>query len=367
MLRWVSFAIGVVLLTVAATLIPQFLPDPEAAAKIPVNTIKGPQPRVEIDQPLIYEFGKMAQQEKGTHTWRIKNTGETDLELWMVGKPTCSCTIAKLENNQKASVKPGDTTTIDLDWNTKEFHDDYSQGATFGTNAPSLDSFKLSVKGKVYPPVVVFPPEMIQFPTISNEETHRARIGVYSQDRPGMKVTKVTSSKPDLIVTEAKPMTAEEIKQLKIDAGYNVIVEVKPGMPVGQFHEALLIETDHPKRPQVKVSVGGKVIGPISVVPPGLRRHDIRARDGASQDLALMVRGAKETHFEVASAPEKLKVVVVPDDSPGMKGRYRITVTVPPGTPSGKIDGEIVLKTDHPLVSELKIPVDIFVLGTGPG
>ena len=78
-----------------------------------------------------------------------------------------------------------------------------------------------------------------------------------------------------------------------------------------------------------------------------------------------MVRGGKETHFEVASAPEKLKIDIVPDDSPGMKGRYRMTVTVPPGTPSGKIEGEIVLKTDHPQVQELKIPVDLIVLRSG--
>jgi hypothetical protein len=367
MLRWVSFAIGVVLLTGAATLIPQFLPDPETAAKTAVNASTGPQPRVEIDQPLIYEFGKMAQYEKGKHTWQIKNTGEADLELWMIGKPTCSCTIAKLENNQKATVKPGETTTIELEWNTKNLPEDYSQGATFGTNAPSRDSFNLAIKGRVFPPVVVFPPEMIQFPTISNEEPHRTRIAVYSQDRPGTKVTKVTTSKPGLIVAEAKPMTAVETKQLKIDAGYNVNVEVKPGMPVGQFHEELVIELDHPKRSEVRVSVGGNVVGPISAVPARLRKHDITSREGASLDLTLLVRGGKETHFEVASAPEKLNVAVVRDDSPGMKGRYRMTVSVPPGTSSGKIEGNIVLKTDHPLVSELKIPVDIFISRSGPG
>ena len=174
MLRWVGFAVGVVLLTAAATLIPQFLPDPESAAKVRVNTSTGPQPKVEIDQELIYDFGKMAQFEKGVHTWRIKNVGEKELELWMIGKPTCSCTIAKLENNQKATVKPGESTTIDLEWNTKDLAEDYSQGATFGTNDPALESFKLAVKGKNYPPVVVFPPEMIQFETISNEEPRRA-------------------------------------------------------------------------------------------------------------------------------------------------------------------------------------------------
>ncbi|MGP0069877.1 MAG: DUF1573 domain-containing protein [Isosphaeraceae bacterium] len=364
MLRWVSFAIGLVLLTAGATLLPQFLPDPEATAKISVNTVTGPQPRVEIDQPLIYEFGKLAQHEKGKHTWRITNTGEKELELWMDGKPTCSCTIAKLENNQKATVKPGESTTIDLEWNTKEFHDEYSQGATFGTNAPSLDSFKLAVKGLVYPPIVVFPPEMMQFPTISNEEPRRARIAVYSQDRPATKVTKVRTSRPAQIVAEARPMTPEENKQLKIEAGYQVTVEIRPGMPVGQFHEELIVETDHPKRSQVQVSVGGNVIGPISVVPPGLRMHDVTTQ-GSSRDLTVMVRGGKETHFEVASAPEKLKVAVVPDETPGMKGRYRLKITVPPGTPSGKIEGIIILKTDHPMVSELKVPVDIFVLRPG--
>lgn len=365
MLRWVSFAIGVVLLTAAATLAPQLLPDPETV-KVKVNASTGPQPKVEIDQPLIYEFGKMAQHEKGKHTWHIKNTGAAVLELWMIGKPTCSCTIAKLENNQKATVKPGDTTTIDLEWNTKDLPEDYSQGAKFGTNAPDRDEFNLAIKGRVYPPVVVFPPQMIQFATISNEEPKHTRIAVYSQDRPTTKVTRVVSSKPGLIVAEAKPMTAQEAKQLKIEAGYNVSVEIKPGMPVGQFHEELVIELDHPKRSEVKVSVGGNVIGPISVVPPGFRRHDITTK-GASHDLALMVRGGKETHFDVASAPEKLKVVVAPDDSPGIKGRYRMTVTVPPGTPSGKINGEIILKTNHPLASELKIPVDIIILRSAPG
>ena len=180
-----------------------------------------------------------------------------------------------------------------------------------------------------------------------------------------MKVTNVVTSKPNLIVAEARPLKPDEAKQLKVEAGYNITVEIKPGMPVGQFHEELIIETDHPKRSEIKTSIGGKVTGPISVVPPGLRLHEITSRDGASRDLAVMVRGGKPTHFEVAQSPDKIKVAVVPDDSPGMKGRYRLTITVPPGTPSGKIVGDIILKTDNPMATEIKVPVDIFVLRSG--
>ena len=199
MLRWVILAVAVVCLTAAATLVPFFLPDPAAAPKAPVNETTGPQPKMEIDQDPIYNFGKMSHFEKGMHTWRIKNTGEANLELWMIGKPTCSCTIAKLEGNKKATVPPGKSTTIDLEWNTKELASPYSQGAEFGSNDPHRPIFHLTVTGKTYPPVVVYPPEMIQFPTISNEETHQRMIAVFSQDRPTTKVTKVTSleAEPD--------------------------------------------------------------------------------------------------------------------------------------------------------------------------
>ncbi len=42
-----------------------------------------------------------------------------------------------------------------------------------------------------------------------------------------------------------------------------------------------------------------------------------------------------------------------------------MTVKVPPGTAPGWINDTIILKTDHPKVSELKIPVNIFVSNSG--
>ena len=166
------------------------------------------------------------------------------------------------------------------------------------------------------------------------------------------------SSRPTRISGQIRPLDPLELKQLKVEAGSQVNVMIRPGLPVGQLQEELIIETDHPKRSEVRVTIMAKVNGPISVVPPGLRAHDITVQ-GTTRELSVLVRGDKETHFEVASAPEKIKVAVVPDQE---KGRYKLTITVPPGTPPGKIEGEIVLKTDHPLANELKVPVDIFIL-----
>ena len=44
-----------------------------------------------------------------------------------------------------------------------------------------------------------------------------------------------------------------------------------------------------------------------------------------------------------------------------------MTVTVPPGTPAGPVIDRIILKTDHPKLDKLEIPVTIYVSRAGAG
>ena len=60
-------------------------------------------------------------------------------------------------------------------------------------------------------------------------------------------------------------------------------------------------------------------------------------------------------------------MAVAQDEKSKLKGRYRMTVKVPPGTATGTVVGEIVLKTDNPKASEVKIPVSILITRSGPG
>jgi len=366
MSRWIILSVTVIALTAVTTFLVQYVPDSVNEPAYPVNVSTGPQPKVEIDQDVSHTFGTMSQQSKGKHTWKITNKGEGDLELWLEGKTSCSCTIASLGEGKKELVKPGASKNVDLEWNTKTFENDYTQTATIGTNDLSRPTFTLLVRGKVFPPVVVVPPQMMTFGSISNEEPHKARVAVFSPDRPEMKITSVATSRPALIVTKLEPMTAEDCKQLKTKAGYRIEVEIKPGMPLGQFHEELVVQTDHPQRPEVKVSISGNANGPITVVPDNVRLPNVTSKAGASKEITLMVRGGKTTNFEVAYKPKNIEVEIAPNtDNPAMKGRYRVTTIVPPGTAPGWINDQIILKTDHPKASELKIPVNIFVSNSG--
>ncbi len=353
MFRWISLVMVAVSLTAAVATLAFFAPEP-APKPVTVDPVRtGPPPHVEIVGSLQHDFGIMSTLAKGKHSWTVKNSGEGNLELSLLGS-SCSCTVAKLKSvdGQPAPnvvVKPGESTTIDLEWDTKSAAGPYLKSARIGTNDLKRPNFQLDVKGSVYPPVFVAPPEMIRFESISNEEVNRASVSVFSMDRPATKIIKLTSSRPELIVARQAPLTDDLRKQFNVKAGgYKLFVEIKPGMPIGSFQDEVEIETDHPLMPRVKVSVAGSVTGPISVTPPGLRIDRVTRKNGATGELAVLVRGDRPTRFEVAQKPAGVEVSIEPSETSAEKGRYRLRVTVLPGAHPGMIDDTMIIKTDHP-------------------
>jgi hypothetical protein len=135
-------------------------------------------------------------------------------------------------------------------------------------------------------------------------------------------------------------------------------------MPLGPFREELIVKTDHPKQPEVKLTVAGKMVGPISASPQQVRLVPVHSRTGKTDVLTLTVRGLRPTKFAVTHHPANFQVAVRPSEpssSEAQPGQYLLTVTVPPGLAAGQIMDEIVLKTDHPKAGELKIPVSVLI------
>jgi len=364
MLRWATLSVIVVVLAAAATFLFQSGSYSTPSWSLPASAAKnGPQPKVDLQGPLTHEFGMMAVQKTGTHNWNVKNTGQVDLELFMVSS-TCMCTIAKFKEGAKAVVKPGESTEIALEWKTNNAIGDYSKGATIGTNDPNMPEFKLAVHGIVHSPIIVVPEvkdNVLPVGTVSNDEPKTTSIALFSPERPDLKPTKITTSKPDLIVVKEIPLMPAESAQLKAKGGYRLDIQFKPGMAQGNFRDSVVIETNHPDEPKLELTLTGFVTGAISVMPANLRMVNVSGKEGGSGQVTLLVRGGQPTNFTVSRKPEKVEVSVVSNETPSLKGRYRVTVTVPPGTPAGLVDDEIILHTDHPKVSELKIPVNILV------
>ena len=119
---------------------------------------KARPPKVEIAEPLVYDFGKMPQMRTNSHIWEVKNVGDFDLVLWTESL-THSCRIVNTATDSvaagiekpRARIKPNETTQIEVRWQTKRFVNHYSRACVLGTNDPQRPVFSVAVKGMVYP------------------------------------------------------------------------------------------------------------------------------------------------------------------------------------------------------------------------
>ena len=378
MVRWLFFAIVVVAVSALATLGLPYLnaskSDTSYKPPFPLaSTDQGLLPKVVIEgESLTHDFGVMGQQSSGEHEWTITNKGEGDL-LLSKGPSTCSCTIANLESDKGTTLKPGESTKVKLTWETRTNNGKFEKSASVLTNDPTKPKIDFIIDGTVRPAISLLPPiEGLVYYTIPNDHDHPKSFLIHSDDRPDFKITKAISSNPDLIKVETHPVPPEDAKKMEVASGkaYRVDVIVKPGSALGSFREEVVLTTDHPLKPEVKLPVSGKIAGPISSVPERIRLTQVLSKNGADESVILWVRGQEHTKFVIEKSPENLKVDIQPTDdktdstdATAKSARYTLTIKVPPGTPPGAINDEIILKTDHPRAATVRIPVNVLILG----
>ena len=376
MKSWIILIVLAVAITAVATVAVPFLSTDATVAgpglSAPTAAPEGPAPQVEVVEDTTYKFGVMAQESEGKHGWMFKNTGLGILQLKNLGTD-CSCTVAQIGNpekpgseNQKTMlpVAPGTSEPIELTWNTRKIDGAYRKSARIGTNDPRRPEVTLAVEGSVYPAITTYPPEpSVNFLTVSNDEEHRRQIAFCSKDRPDMNITRLVSSNPALIGVELRLLTPDECKSIKVEKGFAVDFTLKMASNLGSFAEEVAIETDHPLKPVVKLKVMGKVTGPITTIPEKLVLREINSSDGGGQDMTLWVRGRTSARFTVEKKPAGIEVAIEPiKQGPEVKGsKYKMSVKVMPGTPAGRFVDEIVLKTDVPMASEVRVPLDVLI------
>ena len=371
MKSWIILIVLAVALTAAATVVVPLLSadltSKDAAYPAPAKA-DGPAPVAEVVEDLNYGFGTLPHMYSGKHTWTFKNAGAGPLELRGSSK-TCSCTTATLfgEHDEKTvTLKPGETMPIDVTFVTKAITDKWSQNVTVGTNDPNRPTIILRVEGAVKPAITTVPADpSISFGVVSNEDEVVRRVALFSEDRPETKVLKVTASNPALIGAEAIELTPEQAKSLGVQRAYAIEVKLKPSSNLGAFAEEVAIETDHPSRSELRFRVAGKVTGIIAVIPEKITIRGANASDGGTEILRLLSRGQAKVQFTVLRKPDAIDLVIEPITLPeGTKGsQYKMTARLVPGTVPGRVVGEVVLKTDDPKASEVKVPVDVLVQG----
>ncbi len=99
---------------------------------------------VAVVENNVYEFGVLVEGDIAEHSYKIKNNGKSDLIIRNV-KASCGCTAVKHSN----LVKPGETTDINVKFNSRGKKGRQNKSITVITNDPNNSTITFRITGDV--------------------------------------------------------------------------------------------------------------------------------------------------------------------------------------------------------------------------
>lgn len=280
------------------------------------------------------------------HTFELTHHGAGTLTITRV-EAGCGCLRQSLS---KGVLTPGETARLTLEVNTLTQPDGPNRwqiAVGYKIEAPGAPAqtgtLTLQIAATLSRDVSVAPPQL----GFSTTGVASQKLMVNDQRGKPLTVLKATSSSP-FLTAEVGPRTAGN--------GQAVEVRLLPEAPVGHRDESVLLLTDDPEYPELRIPVRvlKRAAGTIRVAPESI---SVRLAPGQTELSTLVqLRAADGKTIEVSSAES---------DLPGVTAKYsaragsvavlRVTVTDSVSQLSGSC--KVRVKMSQPAGQEIVIPV----------
>ena len=335
----------------------------------PVPSPAGPHPKAVVPK-ADFQFGKMRVGTHLQHEFEIRNEGEAALEL-VAGNATCKCTQFSV---QPASIEPGESATLTVEWHGKVQTAAFSHGGPVYTNDPQQPEIRFNVGGIVDATVTTLPQGVWNAGAIPGDEAVTIQGSVYSPFLPELQIDEVTTSS-EFSTVEYEPMTEKHLASEDALSGWKFRVVIRPGFPVGKLDDILNIRFANVED-LVEIPLQATRLGAIRFLPSrgtGLNAEtrtlllgQFPSSKGRTGECTLMVRSetfAEELQLlEVTASPRNLKASLERIGAPnGTFARYKLKVSVPPGSMRTErprsAPATIRCRTNHPEEPEFVVQV----------
>ena len=304
-------------------------------------TPTGPQPCIEVDEPML-DLGKRWTKEPPVkHSFRIRNTGQATLKVTGV-MSSCGCTHT---GQKRVEIEPGGTWNLDIELDLSGQQLLVAHKITVYSNDPTQPQLELRIIGIVRPPIVVEPRNGRFFGQVAADETRQRTLTLKNNTEEWMdlkvvrcdgqtftaKLTTVTPGKEYKLVMTARP-------------------PYKPGANSGRIELAtgLKIEPTRLIRPQAylppRLLATPKTLTLSDSLPQGAKR-------------VVSVRNNGKTPVKVLRVTTLMPGVTTKINHLAERKVHNITVRFPPGFKISKGSGQLVIHTDDSESPEIKIGV----------
>ncbi len=297
------------------------------------------------------DVGKVAKGEKIKLDFEVKNQGTAELVIQEV-RPSCGCTVASFDSK----VAPGASGKIHVEVDTVDFAGPIAKTITVLSNDAGTPRLTLTVKAKVEPQIDVFP-GYARYIYVQDHEPGALKQWVWSDSYEDFKVLGVTSPYKFIQATfhEAKP----EERRAEVPAAWKQwIVEttIEPNAEVGALREFLVVKTNHPKQPEVRIPITG-FVRPVMSVTPYVADFGSLQMNESGRDLSLVLVNFGDPAIEVkkvTTAVPGVEATIKPIEA---GRRYEIKLALTPKMPKGKIDGVVKIETTSTKTPIVEVPL----------
>jgi hypothetical protein len=233
--------------------------------------------KVELPDGHVHDFGTMAPDAKGEHSFVVRNAGSTPLSL-EIGGSSCKCTVGTLEED---ALGPGESTTVKMEWTVRTVADEFEQHADLITNDPDRPEVRLRIKGRVVRDVEVVP-KAWSFGEVASGDPIEITAKVYNYLGHDVVLEQPTFSGSEFAplaefqVESFEPTEASDGAYQDARQGFQVIAKVKPGLPQGSVRDEVRLRLvpvgeaesggGEPEAKTVTVPVAGRVVGPLGII-----------------------------------------------------------------------------------------------------
>jgi hypothetical protein len=297
-------------------------------------------PALEVTESL-HDFGTVERGVTIEHRFRIRNAGTAPLHLEYV-KGSCACTAAA---PPERVVPPGAETAITVQLDTAKLTGRATRTVTLYSDDARQPAAGFTLTGEVVGDLVVVP-TALYFGTVGRGENVEREIRV-GPGRPAAdyRITWIESSNRALR-TRLEPLADVH--------GQRIVVALDGAVPVGRFHDQLLLHTTSLREPVVKVPVFGSVDGEVIVLPPQVTFGVTAGRPLPTREIHVRSRAQPITVTGV-TVPSKVVGYELATVKPGREYRITLRLSAPPA--EDRLEGAVEIFTDHPDERRLVVPL----------
>ncbi|HKI85616.1 MAG TPA: DUF1573 domain-containing protein, partial [Thermoanaerobaculia bacterium] len=303
------------------------------------------QPKIVAPEP-VKDVGQVTKGSKVSHDFVLENKGDAPLVISEV-RPGCGCTVVSFDK----TIAPGASGKVHAVVDTTDFSGPIAKDVTVLSNDPKTPRLQLVIKADVRP-YLFADPGYARYIYVQDEKPGTIVQTIYSSDFPDLKVLSVKSPYPFIKVAFHEATKEERKPDIKGNQ-WRILTTIEPNAPVGALADFLVIKTNHPKQPVMKIPISG-FVRPVMAATPNRIALGPRKLDKPHR-MSIVVTNFATDPMELTGVDVTVPGVGA-EIKPVTKGRrWEVILTFSMQMKKGPFSGTVKIKTSSFKKPELDV------------